>query len=167
MTKLRVKEDEAENVVALLQRRGKINTDSLYGYKKQSFAGLCEITCYGKAEGKETPEQALKREMTEELGQEATDFISKCSPIKIYERTESDNDHVHIWAVYCGREILKKIKLDISTGGIELITKDQIVNLKYEIFSPINKESSNLGEIIVFETPRLVLEKTFEIFKQK
>ena len=114
MTKIKLSENSPEELVALLQRRGKINTDNKYGFKWQSFPGLCEITSYGKSEPGETPEIALKREMTEELGENATKIIFGLNPVKIYERTEDDGDKVYVWTVLCDKEILKEIKLDTS-----------------------------------------------------
>ncbi|MFA5934857.1 MAG: NUDIX domain-containing protein [Candidatus Paceibacterota bacterium] len=165
MTKLKLSENLEEETVALLQRRGKINTDNDYGFKWQSFNGLCEITSYGKAEQNETPEEALKRETIEELGEKASKTIFESKPIKIYEKIERDDDNVFVWATLCNKNILKEIKLDISTGGIEIIRKDDLEKINFANFEQKGLEVKNLDEIKLFEVPIAVLERAFEIFK--
>ena len=165
MTKLKLSEDSEEETVAILQRRGKINTDNDYGFKWQSFNGLCEITSYGKAEQDETPEEALKREIIEELGEKALETIFESKPVKIYERTEKDGDNVFVWAALCNKNILKEIKLDISTGGMEIIKKQDLEKISFANFEQKGLQVKNLDEIKIFEVPIDVLGKAFEIFK--
>ncbi len=164
MTKIKFSENIEEELVAILQRRGKINTDNDYGFKRQSFAGLCEITSYGKAKSGESPEKALERETTEELGKEASRTIFKSKPIKLYERTEKDGDNVYVSAVLCDKNILKEIKLDISTGGIELIRKENLKNTMFANFEQKGVKINDLNNITLFEVPVSVLERAFEIF---
>jgi hypothetical protein len=165
MTKLKLSENSGEELVAILQRRGKINTDNDYGFKWQSFSGLCEITFYGKAEKDEKPEETLKRETKEELGEEAFKNIFSSNPIKIYEKLENDGDNVFVWAVLCNKKILKEIKLDISTSGIEIIKKEDLEKISFANFQQKGVQIKNLDEIKLFEVPVKVLEKAFEIFK--
>ena len=164
MTKLKLSENSKEETIALLQRRGKINTDNDYGFKWQSFNGLCEITSYGKAEQNENPEEALKRETTEELGEKASKTIFESNPIKIYEKKEKDGDNVFVWATMCNKNILKEIKLDISTGGIEVIKKEDLEKISFANFEQKGLQVKNLDEIKLFEVPIEVLEKSFEMF---
>lgn len=165
MTKIRLSENSEEELVALLQRRGKVDTENTYGFKWQSFPGLCEITCYGKAELNESSEQALKREMFEELGENASKTIFRSKPVKIYEKTEKDGDNIFIWAVLCDKNILKEIKLDISTGGIEIVDIKDLKKIKYFEFGN-NKDlySTNLDEIIITTLPLKKLTEVFNIF---
>ena len=165
MTKLKLSENSEEETVAILQRRGKINTDNNYGFKWQSFNGLCEITSYGKAEQNENPEEAVKRELDEELGEKASKTIFESNPIKIYEKTEKDGDNVFVWATLCDKNILKEIRLDISTGGMEIIKKNDLEKISFADFYQKGLEVKNLDEIKLFEVPLAVLERAFEIFK--
>jgi hypothetical protein len=164
MTKLKLSENSEEKIVAILQRRGKINTDNNDGFKWQSFPGLCEITSYGKAEPGESQEEALKREITEELGSEASKTIFRSNPIKIYEKIEIDGDNVFVWATLCDKNILKEIKLDISTGGMEIIKKDDLEKITSANFEQKGLQVKSLDEIKLFEVPIEVLERAFEIF---
>lgn len=165
MTKIKLEENSPEELVALFQRRGKFNTENPEGFKWQSFDGLCEITSYGKAEKNESPEKALKREMKEELGKKAAKMILKSKPVKLYETMENDGDKVFVWASLLPKEILKEIKLDISTGGIEIIRKSDLKNIKEEKFSPEKCSVKNSENITLFEIPVSAIEKAFEIFK--
>jgi hypothetical protein len=164
ITRIKLEKDSPEQLVALFQRRGKIDTDNDYGFKWQSFSGLCEITSYGKAEQNETPEEALKREIIEELGINASETIFKSNPTKIYEKTEKDGDNIFVWTVFCDKNILKQIKLDISTGGIEIIKKHDLEKISSANFDQKGLQVKNLDEIKLFEVPIKVLERAFEIF---
>ncbi len=164
MTKLKLSENSKEELVILLQRRGKINTDNNYGFKWQSFSGLCEITSYGKAEDNEAPKKALERELREELGDKAAKTILKSKPIEIYKKTEKDGYHVFVWVALCDKDILKEIKLDISTGGIEIIRKNDLDKINFINFGPKDVQVKNLDEVKLFEVPMEVLVKAFEIF---
>lgn len=164
MTKIKLTENSKEEIVAVLQRRGKINTDNEHGFKWQSFPGLCEITSYGKAEKNETPDGALEREIKEELGEKAFKTILNSKPIKIYEKLEDDGDNVFVWTVLCDKNILKEIKLDISTGGVEIIKEENLNNISFANFKQKGLQVKNLDEIKLFEVPIEVLEKAFEMF---
>lgn len=165
MTKLKLSESSEEELVAILQRRGKINTENDYGFKWQSFSGLCEITSYGKAEAGELPEQALQREMKEELGERAAEKILKSNPIIIYKKVENDGDNIYAWATLCDKNILKEIKLDISTGGIDIITKNDLEKINSANFTQKGLEIKNLEDITLFEVPVSIINKAFEIFE--
>ena len=162
-TKLKVVENGEEEIVLLLQRRGKINTDSDYGFKWQSFSGLCEITSYGKASGTETPEQALEREIKEELGLEALNEIKENKLTKLYSLTEKDGDHVHVWGVLLNKDILRKIKLDISTGGIEILRRSDLSRVRYAKYNDEKQIVTDLNDIVIFEIPKDILLSGFDL----
>lgn len=164
MTKLKLSETEPEEVVALLQRRGKINTDNEYGFKNQSLIGLCEVTSYGKAEPGETAEQALKREMIEELGHKATETIFNNKPVELYINTEYDGDQMYVWACLADRKILKEIKLDISTGGIEILRKSDLDKARFTVFKDKGLAEKNLDNVVIYEVPKAAFEKAFSLF---
>jgi hypothetical protein len=164
MTKIKTEENSPEELVALLQRRGKINTENDDGFKWQSFTGLCEITSYGKAGENESPEEALKREMIEELGSKATETILNLPITKLYEKAEDDGDKVFIWTTLCDKNILKEIKLDISTGGIEILKKTDLTKTKFSTFKEKGLTIKDSDEIDIFEAPKETIEKAFALF---
>jgi hypothetical protein len=165
MTKVKLYKDLPEELVALFQRRGKINTENDDGFKWQSYPGLCEVTSYGKAEIGEDAEEAVKREVSEELGGVACKEIFKSKLIKIYENTEADGDKQIIWTTILPKEVLKNIKLDISTGGIEIIRKSDLQNIKEVKFSSKKSNIKSSDDITLFETPVSAVKKAFEIFE--
>ncbi len=157
----------SEKLVALLQRRGKINTDSPDGFKWQSYSGLCEVTTFGRAEAGETIEQALEREMTEELGPVAAKTILSSGMVKLVEKREEDFDVIHVWTAFCDRKIFKEIKLDISTAGIEIIKKEDVDKIDHVYISNEKQTVSDLNKIVAFEIPKDILKKAFELFENK
>ena len=165
MTKVKLHKDLPEELVALFQRRGKINTENVNGFKWQSYAGLCEVTTYGKAEEGENAEEAIKREACEELGSVVCKEIFKSKLIKVYENTESDGDKQIIWTTLLPKEVLQDMKLDISTGGIEIIRKSDLQNIKEIKFSTQKSCIKSSDDITLFETPISAVKKAFEIFE--
>jgi ADP-ribose pyrophosphatase YjhB (NUDIX family) len=163
VTKLKLSADSPEELVAILQRRGKIDTENENGFKWQSFAGLCEMTSYGKAEPGETPEQALEREMAEELGEKAKQKVLASNPKKLYEKTEDDGDKIFVWTTFLSSDILKDFKLDISTGGMEIIKRSDLDNLIYKDFGGPKFSVTDLNNITITSLPKKYLEKAFEI----
>lgn len=160
----KIPDNGQEKTVAILQRRGKYNADNGDGFKHQSYAGLCEITCYGQVKKGESIAEALERELTEEIGAQATKTLLKHDLKKIHERTEDDGDKVHIWSTLANSQIFKEIKLDISSAGIEIITKEDLPKINFVFFSG-NKETVNdLNQISIFETPKEVIEKAFKLY---
>ena len=165
MTKVKLYEDLPEELVALFQRRGKINAENDDGFKWQSYAGLCEVTTYGKSEEGEVAEEAVKREACEELGDIVCKEIFKSKLIKIYENTESDGDKQIVWTTLLPKEVLKNMKLDISTGGIEIVRKSDLQNIKEVKFSNQKSCIKSSDDITLFETPVSAVRKAFEIFE--
>jgi len=166
MTKVKFSENSPEELVAVLQRRGKIDAETSSGFKIQSFPGLCEITSYGKAKEGENWQTAMDREMTEELGMEVAEMILKTERKIIYQIIEDDNDKVVIASCILPASFLGKLKLEVCTGGIEIIRKDDIKRIKYFDFgSNKNLSSTHLDEIIMTTLPIKKLEEAFEIYK--
>lgn len=165
MTKVKLSDTSPGELVALLQRRGKINAENGNGFKWQSYAGLCEVTSYGKAEEGETAEEALKREVCEELGDIVCQEIFNSKYVKIYENTENDGDRQIVWATLLPKEVLKNMKLDISTGGIEIVRKSDLQNIKEVKFSKLKSCVKSSDDITLFETPVSAIKKAFEIFE--
>ena len=163
LTKLTL--NNQEELVAILQRRGKFNTEDPSGFKLQSFAGLCEATAYGQAHLGEEPLMALKREMTEELGPVATDTIFATSPTPLFTQTEPDQDQIYLWSAFCDKSILEQIKLEVSTGGLEIVREADLPHLEYVTFGPTKVTCTDLNQIIAFELPTEALAKAFALYK--
>ncbi|MFA6227156.1 MAG: NUDIX domain-containing protein [Candidatus Paceibacterota bacterium] len=165
MTKLKLFENSPEELVAILQRRGKIESENGKGFKWQKFSGLCEVTSYGKAEEGESWEQALEREMNEELGNEVATAILKSERKIIHKITEDDGDEVTVCVCLLPADFLNKLKLEVSTGGIEIITRGDLNKVKYFRFGTLeNITSTDLNEIIITTLPIEKLKESFEIF---
>jgi ADP-ribose pyrophosphatase YjhB (NUDIX family) len=166
MTKIKFSEDSPEELVAILQRRGKVDAEDPSGFKWQSFPGLCEITSYGKAEEGESFDRAFEREMTEELGKEVTDIILKSEKSIIHKITEGDGDRVIIYVCFLPVNFLSKLKLEVSTGGLEIVRKKDLNKIKYfEFGTQKDLSSTDLNEIIITTLPIEKLKTAFEIFE--
>jgi len=164
MTKIKLSENSPEELVALLQRRGKINDEHESGFNWQSFPGLCEITAYGKAEENEDVEIALEREIAEELGEKTLEMIKQVGKEKIFEHTNDKGEKYFIFASLLPIDIFKTIQLDISTGGIEIVKKSDLENIESHYFGKEKITIKDLDNITLWELPVSVLQKAFEIF---
>ena len=102
--------------------------------------------------------------MIEELGLEATERIFKNKPTKLYENIETNGDQIHIWACLVDKKILKEIKLDISSGGIEILRKIDLNKIKFATFKDTGLQIKDLENITIFETPQKTIEKAFTLF---
>lgn len=165
MTKIKISHDSPEELVALLQRRGKVNNDGDYCFKWQSYPGVCEITSYGKAEKDEDAEKALMREIKEELGENVAEMISKCGKQKIYDEVNPKGERYYIFTSLLPKEIFKNMKLDISTGGIEVVRKSDLKDIRECYFSNEKIFITDLKNITLWELPTAILEKAFKIFE--
>ena len=164
MTKVKLSKDSPEELVALLQRRGKINNEGEYSFGWQSYPGVCEITSYGKTEADENIDEALMRETQEELGEKIVKMILEYGKEKIFDKVNEKGERYYIFASLLPKEVFKEIKLDVSTGGIEIVRKTDLKNIKEIYFGKEKIFITDLNNITLWELPISVLEKAFQIF---
>jgi hypothetical protein len=164
VTKLPPADNAPEELAIILQKRGKIEAEDASGFKWQSYAGCCEITSFGMSQGNESVEDTLKREMTEELGQEATEIILGSKPVKIYESEEQDGDRNIAYCTFQDKKILNKFKLEVCSGGLEIVFQKDLPKIIESQYGD-NRTTTDLNEIILFPIPKSVLAKAFELYK--
>lgn len=164
MTKVKLSKDYPEELVALLQRRGKINDEGPDCFNWQSYSGLCEITSYGKADENEEAEKALMRETTEELGEKVSEMILQYGKKQLLDEVNERGERYYISTSLLPKEVLKEIQLDISTGGIEVVRKSDLEKMESHYFGKEKIAIKDLDNITLWELPVSVLQKAFEIF---
>ena len=149
--------------VAVLQRRGKFSHERM---DWANYPGGCQLTVMGKVDDGEDVDQALWREIAEELGSDCIKHLKDyCNN---YEdlMTIIDNSDATIYCLYLDEGhftflIQDVFRLEPCTGGLEFITKDQvkdIVNLK-----DYPHGVTNLETIAMFPDEKEALELAFDI----
>jgi len=87
MTNVYTHEKTSEKeLVAILQRRGKVSDEDNTSFKWERYSGFCEVTSYGKMEANETIEETLMREVSEELGSKVAKMIKKYDKKILFEK---------------------------------------------------------------------------------
>lgn len=114
---------KGSNIVAWLRRRGNW---SLNEEKPTTRRGSCQVTAHGVVEKNENFEDAFRRELEEELGNNfynAIDF----SRVKLINSTvdTKHEKHVKTYCIEVPYETLKLIKQSPCGGGIEPITLNE------------------------------------------
>lgn len=121
-------QDEGNEPVVILQRRG------AFDYEKnmpESFAGVCQVTAHGQADGDESPEEALLREVEEELGKTAAATVRReFSRIKEVGRTEIDDKVRITYTLTLPTSFVQEIHLHKSSSGLVLIKKSELCNVQ-------------------------------------
>ncbi len=131
MTRLKIKPDGPEELVAVLQRRGEFNHETM---GPESWPGVDQLTVHGKIKNSESDKGALCRETREELG---GDFVSgklaweaiTANMIEIGRVEKPDKVIVH-YAIEVLALALPLFRLNSSTGGLRLITKSDLSDIQ-------------------------------------
>jgi len=115
-------------LVAVLQRRGEFNHEKM---GPESFPGGCQATAHGGVNEGESIQEALYREIREELGESFLIWLL-AHPGTILtlgtfenERTVNTNFFTLVPA-----DLLKKIRLEVASGGITLIRERDLQSVE-------------------------------------
>ncbi len=103
-----------------MQRRGKFNPETK---TRESFAGACQITAHGKAKDTENAEQALYREIEEELGRSAMlTILNHWNQAVMLKKLEEPEKQVLSYGLYLENpDIICNLTLTAGTGGLEIV----------------------------------------------
>lgn len=128
MTRLKIRPDEPEELVAVLQKRGEFNHEIL---GPESWSHACQLTVHGKTEPDESDLSALWRETKEELGEAfaptryawecATEYLTLIGQINI-----PGKKIIKHYAIEILPERLKIFRLNASTGGLRLLRQSDL-----------------------------------------
>lgn len=166
MTRLKITPDRPEELVAVLQRRGEFNHETL---GPESWPNACQLTVHGKVGPNETPEVALYRKTIEELGGEFITVAGNvCRPdgmVKIGQVEKSDKAIVHYAAIMVSSNSLKYIRLNASTGGLRLLRQGQVDTIN-NLFLEYHKDKGvpNNYRTCMFPDEIEALKNAFTIF---
>lgn len=112
-----------DNNVAILQIRGSFNTEKM---GPESWPGGCQVTAHGGCNPGESDEEALFREINEELGPEVATALKglMVDPfMKLIAQKEDDKKIVKTFALRVPTiDFLKRVRLHPSSGGLRLVT---------------------------------------------
>jgi len=113
-------------LVAVLQERGRFNTGKM---KPESWPGGCQVTAHGKVRKGEKCVQALLREVGEELGRTASQFIRNCiNDLVVVSHFQKTDKEVVTYAVKLEPSFLKRIRLGSDSGGLRYVQQKDINN---------------------------------------
>ena len=137
----------------ILQRRGEFNQEK--DWLPESWPGICQLTVHGRLRECEDTTEGLEREVREELGECFANALKKFIKTKrsmttlnsLYNSKES----VVNFGIRIDQTLLDKIRLHPSSGGLILLTGDQLASVR--VLDP-SKFDKKLG---VFERNAIVM----------
>jgi len=147
-----------QNLVAVLSRRGGFNPETVTNPEKygcESFPGLCQLTAAGRIENRETPEQALLREIDEELGSDMCRHLSRVASID--KLIETDGRHIMV------TEIEWKYLGLLPHGHFVLVDEENVIEI-----AKTDPDSKRIGfpdmkKIVMFKDEREVVMKALDV----
>ena len=131
MTFLKLKPDGPEELVAVLQRRGAFNHETL---GPESWPGACQLTVHGKVEPGELNTDALWRETKEELGEgfakTEDDWEDVIEDVKMIGEVNKPGKTIKHCAILIPPAWLKDIRLNASTDELRLVSQADLANIQ-------------------------------------
>ncbi len=159
---------------AILQRRGEWNHEKM---APESWPGACQVTAHGKIELGEEFLPAVKREVAEELGSWFGEIVAGLNWFRagnpqggdIDVVTLYEDDKVRTEGFIIDNSYLRGFRLQPSTGGLKLITKEEVMGIVDLTSSSYNKEVGVVTRSIVAMFPDEIkaVKKAFEVFGKK
>ena len=161
MVKLPPGGDYGDEYLAILQRRGFFNTEKMMA---ETYPNIYQVTVHGKAKIGETAKNAMIRECFEEMGDCFGAQVAKSEDHlrQVYHRC-GDNQ-ILIYAIELPLEILSKIRLHGSSGGIHPLRRGAakfilVTDTGEKHCSPQNNEA-----IVMFSDEKLAVLSAFSMF---
>lgn len=152
-----------KGLVAILQKRGKFNDETML---PESYPGGCQLTVWGSAKDNENYDEALNREIGEEAGWVWTaDFLTarhQGQRVAHLEDPVASGGNASVWAAYLPAENIKHLRLGAATGGITLVTEEElplIQNLKTDYTRERGVQNTEI--IAMFDDSKEILKKGF------
>jgi hypothetical protein len=164
MTRLQMEEGEPEELVAILQRRGEFNHETM---RPESWPGACQLTVHGKVEEDENEKNTLFRETVEELGQDFVLGFMIAMSFKMVEIGEvlTEKKHVQHYAVEVLPDRLKSIRFNASTGGVRIMRYKDLDRIQNLFMGYIKEKGIELrSATAMFPDEIKAVKKAFEIF---
>ena len=155
--------------VAVLLRRGKINHETM---ADETRPGGCQITAHGGLEEGENPLKGALRELAEEIGVGAAESVMNgCQKLNmgmtIWTTTEeTETAFVTSVIVYVPDPAFVSIaSFNGSSGGFEMLTEDQVHNIKnlrdYDKVTGVR----DLYTIAMFPDESALVKKGFDLIR--
>ena len=167
MTRLKIAPDGPEELVAVLQKRGEFNHETM---GPESWAGACQLTVHGKVEPNENEKSTLQRETIEELG---GNFICdgrawEAITVKMVEigRVDKPGKSIVHYATEVPPAKLASFRLNASTGGLRLVAQSDLQDIQGLPNFNANKTDGVFARrtIAMFPDEIEALKKAFAIF---
>lgn len=138
---------------AVLQVRGTFNPEKM---APESYPGGCQVTCAGKIEPGERPDESLAREVQEELG---IDLWGDTTPVCV----DVGGDEMQVMVAHPPAEVLRKVRLHPGTGGLRLIQNGMPIR-SLKIFGKV-RGVRDRDVVAMFREEAEAVQEAFRIFK--
>jgi hypothetical protein len=170
MTRLKITPDGPEELVAVLQKRGEFNHETM---GPESWPGVCQLTVHGKVEHVESDKGALGRETQEELG---ANFVSDARVWDVIAadmteigRVEKPGKSIVHYATEVPAAKLASFRLNASSGGLRLVTQSDLRDIQPVPNFNCNKKDGAFARrtIAMFPDEISAVKKAFEIFSSR
>jgi len=169
-------EDGKEVLMAVLQRRGRFNTEKM---KLESYPGCCQVTVHGKLNEGEEIMTGLRRETEEELGLFfAETYFSLCGHYVGTIIHKTSDESVITFGTVMPIDLLRGIRLGPDSGGLVYVNEKRINDQR--IIFEIGKDDKDMvpdamkkygpseaATIAMFPDEVEAVRKAFEVFGQK
>ena len=120
-------------LVAILRERGWINPKK--ADYRESWPGGCQVTAHGKLQEDDDFYDALFREITEELGEDASGRIrDHANELVEVFRLQKENKNVVTYAIKLEPSFIEDIRLGPESGAIRLVRPEE-ANSIIDLFS--------------------------------